>query len=301
MSPRRSHDLSLGDAGAAPLEAGPGASAGTGAQAAVLVDDLVVRFGALEAVGGVSFAVSPGEVFGLLGPNGAGKTTTIRVLTTLLAPTSGRAIVAGYDVRSDSLAVRASIGYIPQAISVDGALTASENLDFYGRVTGVAGRQRRERIAEAIETMDLAPMLDRLARTLSGGMLRRLEIATALLNRPAVLFLDEPTVGLDPSARRMVWERLDALREQAGTTIVVTTHLMEEAEHHCDRLAVIDRGRLVEQGEPSELLERHETSSLEEVFTLVTGRPLDELGNDDDEEGRISDVRAQRRVARRLG
>ena len=178
---------------------------------AVLVDDLVVRFGELTAVGGVSFAVAPGEVFGLLGPNGAGKTTTIRVLTTLLAPTDGRALVAGYDVRNDSLAVRASIGYIPQAISVDGALTAYENLDFYGRVTGVPRGERRERIEQAIETMELQPMLDRLARTLSGGMLRRLEIATALLNRPAVLFLDEPTVGLDPTARRMVWERLDAL------------------------------------------------------------------------------------------
>ncbi len=278
--------------------------------AAVLVDDLVVRFGELEAVGGVSFAVAPGEVFGLLGPNGAGKTTTIRVLTTLLPPSAGRALVAGYDVRADSLSVRASIGYIPQAISVDGALTAWENLDFYGRVTGVPRRLRRERIAEAIEAMDLEPMLagsgtragasvsrsGRLARTLSGGMLRRLEIATALLNRPAVLFLDEPTVGLDPTARRVVWERLRALREQAGTTILVTTHLMEEAERHCDRLAVIDRGRLVEQGEPAELLARHDTDSLEEVFTAVTGRQLKE-----DQEGRLADVRAQRRVARRLG
>ena len=143
-----------------------------GASPALLLDDLVVRFGELEAVGGVSFAVAPGEVFGLLGPNGAGKTTTIRVLTTLLAPTSGRALVAGFDVRKESLAVRASIGYIPQAISVDGALTAYENLDFYGRVTGVPRRERHERIEEAIETMELAPMLDRLARTLSGGTLR---------------------------------------------------------------------------------------------------------------------------------
>jgi ABC-2 type transport system ATP-binding protein len=270
-----------------------------GPDPAVLVDDLVVRFGELEAVGGVSFAVAPGEVFGLLGPNGAGKTTTIRVLTTLLAPTEGRALVAGFDVRNDSLAVRASIGYIPQAISVDGALTAYENLDFYGRVTGVPRRERRERIAQAIETMDLGPMLDRLARTLSGGMLRRLEIATALLNRPAVLFLDEPTVGLDPSARRMVWGRLQALREQAGTTILVTTHLMEEAERYCERLAVIDQGRLVEQGAPAELLERHRTESLEEVFTAVTGRHIDP--ESDEDEGRLSDVRAQRRVARRLG
>ncbi len=272
------------------------------ADPAVLVDDLVVCFGSLRAVGGVSFAVAPGEVFGLLGPNGAGKTTTIRVLTTLLPPDSGRALVAGHDVRSESLAVRASIGYIPQAISVDGALTAYENLDFYGRVTGVPRRERRERIAEAIDTMGLEPMLDRLARTLSGGMLRRLEIASALLNRPAVLFLDEPTVGLDPTARRMVWERLQALREQAGTTILVTTHLMEEAERYCERLGVIDRGRLVEQGEPGEVMDRHGTDSLEEVFTLVTGRPIEDRSEaQDDEEGRLSDVRAQRRVARRLG
>jgi ABC-2 type transport system ATP-binding protein len=265
---------------------------------ALLVDDLVVRFGALEAVGGVSFAVAQGEVFGLLGPNGAGKTTTIRVLTTLLPPSEGRALVAGYDVRADPLAVRASIGYIPQAISVDGALTAYENLDFYGRVTGVPRRERRERIEEVIETMGLAPMLDRLARTLSGGMLRRLEIATALLNRPAVLFLDEPTVGLDPTARRLVWDRLAALREQAGTTILVTTHLMEEAERHCDRLGVIDAGRLVEQGEPGELIERNGAESLEEVFTTVTGHALTD---EDEQEGRLSDVRAQRRTARRLG
>jgi ABC-2 type transport system ATP-binding protein len=269
------------------------------AEPALLVDDLVVRFGELEAVGGVSFAVAPGEVFGLLGPNGAGKTTTIRVLTTLLPPTEGRALVAGYDVRADNLAVRASIGYIPQAISVDGALTAWENLDFYGRVTGVPRRDRGDRIAEAIATMGLEPMLDRLARTLSGGMLRRLEIASALLNRPHVLFLDEPTVGLDPTARQLVWERLSALREQAGTTILVTTHLMEEAERQCDRLGVIDHGHLVEQGEPSELLERHDADSLEEVFMAVTGRPIED--KDDDDEGRLSDVRAQRRVARRLG
>jgi ABC-2 type transport system ATP-binding protein len=262
---------------------------------AVLVDDLVVRFDRTLAVGGVSFAVAPGEVFGLLGPNGAGKTTTIRVLTTLLPPSDGRALVAGHDVRSESLAVRASIGYIPQAISVDGALTAHENLDFYARVTGVPGRERKARIEQAIASMQLEAMLDRLARTLSGGMLRRLEIATALLNRPSVLFLDEPTVGLDPSARRMVWEHLGALREQVGTTILVTTHLMEEAERYCERLAIMDMGRLVEQGEPAELLERHGTDSLEEVFTAVTGRAIDEQ-----HEGRLADVRAQRRVARRL-
>jgi ABC-2 type transport system ATP-binding protein len=263
---------------------------------AVLVDDLVVRFGGLEAVAGVSFAVVPGEVFGLLGPNGAGKTTTIRVLTTLLAPTAGRALVAGFDVRRQSLQVRASIGYVPQAISVDGALTALENLDFYASVTGVPRRERRERIEQAIVEMDLEEMLDRLARTLSGGMLRRLEIASALLNRPAVLFLDEPTVGLDPTARHVVWERLSALRDQAGTTILFTTHVMEEAERYCERLAIMDEGRLVEQGEPAEVCRRHGTESLEEVFTAVTGRKIDEH-----REGRLADARARRRVARRLG
>ncbi len=268
------------------------------ADPAVLVDDLVVRFDTVTAVGGVSFAVAPGEVFGLLGPNGAGKTTIIRVLTTLLPPSAGRALVAGYDVRGESLAVRASIGYIPQAISVDGALTAYENLDFYGQVSGVPRQERRARIREVIDTMELEAMLDRLARTLSGGMLRRLEIASALLNRPQVLFLDEPTVGLDPNARALVWERLQALRAQAGTTILVTTHLMEEAERHCDRLGVLDRGRLIEQGEPTELIERHAAASLEDVFTTITGRAIDDQAED---EGRLSDVRAQRRVARRLG
>jgi ABC-2 type transport system ATP-binding protein len=269
----------------------------TAIDSAVLVDDLVVRFGELEAVGGVSFAVAPGEVFGLLGPNGAGKTTTIRVLTTLLAPTSGRALVAGFDVRRQSLQVRSSIGYVPQAISVDGALTARENLDFYASVTGVSGRrERRERIEQAAVEMDLEDMLDHLARTLSGGMLRRLEIASALLNGPAVLFLDEPTVGLDPTARQIVWERLSALREEAGTTVLFTTHVMEEAERYCERLVIMDEGRLVEQGEPGEVCRRHGTESLEEVFTEVTGRRIDEH-----REGRLRDVRARRRIARRLG
>jgi ABC-2 type transport system ATP-binding protein len=272
------------------------AAARAHADPAVLVDDLVVRFDDICAVGGVSFAVAPGEVFALLGPNGAGKTTTIRVLTTLLAPTDGRALVAGFDVRSESLGVRRSIGYIPQAISVDGALTARENLDFYARVTGVPRRERRARIAGAIDAMDLSPMLDRLARTLSGGMLRRLEIASALLNRPAVLFLDEPTVGLDPTARRRVWEHLGALREESGTTILFTTHVMEEAERYCERVAIMDLGHLVDQGAPGELLARHGAGGLEEVFATVTGRLAPQH-----EHGRLSDVRARRGVARRLG
>jgi ABC-2 type transport system ATP-binding protein len=262
--------------------------------AAVLVDGLVVRYGDLEAVAGISFAVDPGEVFGLLGPNGAGKTTTIRVLTTLLRPTDGRAVVAGLDVVRQGLGVRELIGYVPQAISIDGALTAWENLEFYARVTGVPRRERRGRIDDAVAAMALGSFLDRLGRTLSGGMLRRLEVATALLNRPRVLFLDEPTVGLDPTARRLVWERLDALREDVGTTLLVTTHQMEEAERHCERIAIMDRGRLAAQGPPDELLRQFDVPTLEDVFTEVTGGLIEEGGS-------FGDARASRRLSRRLG
>jgi ABC-2 type transport system ATP-binding protein len=261
---------------------------------AVLVDDLVVRFGDVEAVAGVSFSVAAGEVFGLLGPNGAGKTTTIRVLTTLLRPTKGRALVAGHDTVRESLAVRELIGYIPQAISIDGALTAHENLEFYARVTGVRRKERPDRIAQAVDAMNLGGFLDRLGRTLSGGMLRRLEIATALLSSPEVLFLDEPTVGLDPTARRLVWERLAVLREEVGTTLLMTTHQMEEAERHCERIAIMDFGKLVAQGSPAELLSQFDAESLEDVFTAATGRGLEEGGS-------FRDARASRKLSRRLG
>jgi ABC-2 type transport system ATP-binding protein len=263
-------------------------------ESVVLVDSLVVRFGEVEAVRGVSFAVEPGESFGLLGPNGAGKTTTIRVLTTLLRPTEGRALVGGHDVVRDGLAVRQMLGYIPQAISIDGALTAYENLEFYARVTDVPRRERRERIAHAVTVMGLEPFLDRLGRTLSGGMLRRLEIATALLNRPQILFLDEPTVGLDPTARRLVWRYLEELRKEAGTTLLVTTHQMEEAERQCDRIAIMDHGMLVAQGTPAELCAEFGAQTLDDVFTAATGKTIEEGGS-------FRDARRSRRLSRRLG
>ena len=227
----------------------------------VEVEGLVVRFGEVEAVAGISFDVGAGEVFGLLGPNGAGKTTTIRVLTTLLRPAEGSAFVAGHDVVHDGLAVRQSIGYVPQAISIDGALTAYENLEFYGRAMGVPRRERRERIEEAVEAMQLASFLDRLGRTLSGGL---------------------------------VWERLELLREEAGTTVLVTTHQMEEAERQCDRIAVMNLGTIATLGTPQELRSRHGAAALEDVFTEVTGGRLEEGGS-------FRDVRASRRRSRRLG
>jgi len=162
-------------------------------------------------------------------------------------------------------------------------------------VTSVPRRERATRIDQAIDAMELAPYLGRLGRTLSGGMLRRLEVATALLNRPQVLFLDEPTVGLDPTARRLVWERLAALREQAGTTLVVTTHLMEEAERQCDRIAIMDLGRLVAEGTPEELRDEFDAATLEDVFTAATGHGIEEEG------GGFRDARARRRLSRRLG
>ena len=263
------------------------------AEDAVLVEELVVRFGEVRAVSGVTFAVRAGEVFGLLGPNGAGKTTTIRVLTTLLRPTEGRASVAGHDVVGDGLAVRQSIGYVPQAISIDGALTAHENLEFYGRVTGVPRRERGERIAEAVDAMALGSFLHRLGRTLSGGMLRRLEIATALLKHPEVLFLDEPTLGLDPTARRLVWDRLEVLQAEAGTTIFVTTHQMEEADRQCERIAIMDLGEIAALGTSAELREQFGAPSLEDVFTAATGGRLEEGGS-------FRDVRASRKRTSRL-
>jgi ABC-2 type transport system ATP-binding protein len=260
----------------------------------VAVDDLVVRLGGQTVVGGISFSVAPGEVYGLLGPNGAGKTTTVRVLTTLLPPTAGRALVAGRDVCTDSLDVRASLGYVPQGSSADRALTVRENLELYARAIGVRRRLRQARIDEAIETMGLGAVADSLAETLSGGTCRRLEIATALLGRPAVLLLDEPTAGLDPAARYAVWERLHLLREQHSTAILVTTHLMQEAERHCDRLAIIDRGLLVDEGSPVEIRGRFGAEDLDEVFTSLTERPYPAL---DDDEGGPLDGRDASRAA----
>ena len=256
------------------------------------------EFGTTTAVDALSLGVMPGEVFGLLGPNGAGKTTTIKMLITLLPPTSGTATVAGHDIIHEPRLVRRSIGYVPQLLSSDGALSARENLDISGRLYHIPTAERRERIDDALEFMGLADVGDNLVRTFSGGMIRRLEIAQAMLHRPQVLFLDEPTVGLDPTARHAVWEHVRRLRDDEGTTILLTTHYMDEAAALCERVGIMHVGRLVALGTPESLAaEVGPGATLDDVFTHFTGSDLDEAAGG----GAYRDVARTRRTARRLG
>jgi ABC-2 type transport system ATP-binding protein len=216
------------------------------------VIDLVKSFGPLTAVDHVSFRVEDGEVFGFLGPNGAGKTTTINVLCTLMRPTAGRAKVAGYDVATQRNAVRQSIGLVFQDPSLDDQLTAYENLQFHAHVYNVPGRERAQRIEEVLRVVGLWDRRDAVVRTFSGGMKRRLEIARGILHHPRVLFLDEPTLGLDPQTREHVWEYILEVQRAHHITIFMTTHYMDEAEH-CDRIAIIDQGKIVALDTPDAL------------------------------------------------
>jgi ABC-2 type transport system ATP-binding protein len=228
------------------------------APAIVEVDDLVKVYPAtrggqqVRAVDGVSFRVGAGEFFGFLGPNGAGKTTTIRILATLTRPTSGRASVAGIDALADPGAVRSRIGLAMQTVALENMLTGRENLELIGQLHRVPGAELRRRIDELLELMNLTAAARRLAGTYSGGMRRRLDLATALVHSPTVLFLDEPTEGLDPQSRSALWEELMRIN-RAGTTMFLTTHYMEEADRLCDRLAIVDGGRIAVQGTPAEL------------------------------------------------
>ncbi len=213
---------------------------------------LTKRFGSLTAVDDISFQVEDGEVFGFLGPNGAGKTTTINILCTLMRPTSGGAKVAGYDAASQRDAVRQSIGLVFQDPSLDEQLTASENLQFHAHLYNVPGRERARRIEEVLRVVELWERRNAIVRTFSGGMKRRLEIARGMLHRPAVLFLDEPTLGLDPQTREHIWDYILGLQRAHRITIFMTTHYMEEAEH-CDRIAIIDQGKIVALDTPDAL------------------------------------------------
>ena len=220
---------------------------------AIVVEDLRKRYRAVQALDGVSFSVREGEVFGLLGPNGAGKSTTVRVLTTLTKPDSGRALVAGEDVLEHPDRVRRAIGYVSQDSGVDWEATARENLLLQGRIHGMAGRPLRARVDELLELVGLTEAADRIARGYSGGMKRRLDVAIGLVHRPRVLFLDEPTTGLDPEARAAMWVEVERLAVQESLTILLTTHYLEEADRLAERVAIVSRGRVVVQGTPDEL------------------------------------------------
>jgi ABC-2 type transport system ATP-binding protein len=221
--------------------------------AAIVVEGITKRYGEVTALDDVSVTIEEGELFGLLGPNGAGKSTLIHILSTLLQPTSGRASVAGHDVLGDRDGVRSSIGVVFQEPALDEELTARENLSFHGVMYGMSKAAREERIAEVLDLVELTDRADDLVETYSGGMKRRLEIARGLVHRPEVLFLDEPTLGLDAQTRRHIWEYIERLNDETGVTVILTTHYMEEADVLCDRIGVIDDGKLVELGTPDGL------------------------------------------------
>jgi len=219
---------------------------------AIEIKNLVKEFDGIKAVDDISLEIEYGEIFALLGPNGAGKTTTISILATLLKPTSGKARVNGYDVVKQAAKVRHSIGIVFQDPSLDDRLTARENLEIHGRLYHMKRDERKKRIKEVLKMVELEGRANSLVKTFSGGMRRRLEIARGLMHKPRILFLDEPTLGLDPQTRRHIWDYIEKLRRE-GVTVLLTTHYMEEADHLADRIAIIDKGKVVALGSPSEL------------------------------------------------
>ncbi|MEW9515087.1 ATP-binding cassette domain-containing protein [Streptomyces tubercidicus] len=301
---------------------------------AVTCRALRYAFGETRAVDGVDLSVHTGEVFGLLGPNGAGKTTAIRCITTLLPVPAGMVRVFGHDAARERMAVRRLLGYVPQQLSADAGLTGRENVALFARVFDVARRERAARVSQALAAVGLTEAANRLAKTYSGGMIRRLELAQALVSAPRLLMLDEPTIGLDPIARTSVWEHINAVRAATGMTVLVTTHYMDEADQYCDRLALMHHGRIRALGTPDELRSAlrarrraaarppavspapsASTSTpaaassppsvparpsdteptLEDVFRDVAGSGLDEQSGD------FRDVRSTRRTAHRVG
>lgn len=262
----------------------------------VEIEKLSRRFGTFTAVDSLTLVANAGEVFGLLGSNGAGKSTTIKMLTTLLPPSSGEARVGGFSITTQPVEVRRAIGYVPQAVSVDGSLTGYENLLIFAKLYDIPRSEQQARIREQLTFVDLTADAGRLVGQYSGGMVRRLEIAQATLHRPRVLFLDEPTVGLDPIARDAVWKHLIDLRDQYGTTLFLTTHYLEDAENHCDRIAIMHMGKLAALGTLKELETSLGTGShtLDEVFVHYAGATLDSGGN-------FRAVSAERTTEQRLG
>ena len=282
----------------APLQSAAQSSTPEAQEYAVRCEGLTYRFGDHVAVDHVDLEIEPGETYGLLGPNGAGKTTTIRMLTTLLKPVAGRVTVFGTDVASHPMRVRRMIGYVPQLLSADATLSGRENVLLFAKLFDVPRRLRAERVDGALSAMGLTEAAGRVVKTYSGGMIRRLEMAQALVSAPSLLVLDEPTVGLDPIARSDVWEYIARLRESAPITVLMTTHYMDEADTYCDRISLMHRGSIRAMGTPGMLKATLGSgATLDDVFRHYTGDTLD----DSTEQGGIRDVRRARRTARRLG
>jgi len=259
---------------------------------------LTHRYGEFTAVDDFTLQIQTGETLGLLGPNGAGKTTVVRLLTTLVPIQHGQVQIFGLDARHDTMDIRYNLGYVPQQLSIEPTLTGKQNVEWFARLYDVPRSQRAARVREALDAMRLADVADRLAGTYSGGMVRRLELAQALVNRPALLILDEPTVGLDPIARDGVWSQVAHMQEEFGMTVLLTTHYMEEADALCDRVALMHHGALQAVGTPSELKARAGAeATLEDVFRQHAGT---ELGEDTTRMG-LGEIRAGRRAARHAG
>lgn len=269
---------------------------------ALAMSHVSYSFGDNKAVDDLTLSVHAGECFGLLGPNGAGKTTAIRMLNTLLPLQAGDIRVFGASVRNQKMAVRRLIGYVPQQLSIEAALTGRENVMWFARLYDVPRKERKQRVDEVLELVNLTDAANRLASTFSGGMVRRLELAQALVNRPALLVLDEPTIGLDPMARESVWERVADMQRQYGMTVVLTTHYMEEADTLCDRVALLDAGALKALGSPAELKAAlGPGATLEDVFRHFAGASLTDRNGPTNQRGGFSSVRTTRSTARRLG
>jgi ABC-2 type transport system ATP-binding protein len=241
----------------------------------IVIQDLVKDFGDVRAVDGLNLSIRKGELFGFLGPNGAGKTTTISILSGLMAPTSGKVHIAGYDVQKDLSRVQERIGVCPQEAAVYKFLTGRENIELFGRLYGMDKQGLDARVEALIDQADFTESARRRAKGYSGGMLRQLNLMMALVSDPEIVFLDEPTVGMDARARRRTWEYIASLKEQ-DKTIILTTHYIEEAQSLSDRVGIIDYGELIALGTPEELMEEHEAEDLESVFLQITGRRIAE-------------------------
>lgn len=262
---------------------------------AVETCSLTRRYGSLVAVNNLNFACPSGSIYGLLGPNGAGKSTLIKMLTTLLPPSAGTALVAGHDIVREPRWVRRRIGYVSQMLSADGDLTGYENLSISAKLYGVPRQERGLRIHHALEFMDLSQVANKLVKHYSGGMIRRLEIAQSMLHRPRILFLDEPTVGLDPIAKQSVWQNVRDLREEFGTTILMTTHDMQEADELCETVAFMHAGQLAAIGSPTDLKAALSPgASLGDVFIHYTGAAISDGGD-------FRDAARIRSTTKRLG